>query len=149
MESLYTEVGLGSILARIHSLQADRAGLWGKMNAAQMLAHVRMPLEVPLGKHILPPSFLMSLLGPSIKKVLMKEQPVKPNQPTAKSMKVTEAKDFETEKAALILALNEFVAAGQAGRLPDRHPYFGKMSHAEWDKMQAKHLDHHLKQFGV
>ncbi|MBS1645565.1 MAG: DUF1569 domain-containing protein [Bacteroidetes bacterium] len=149
MESLYTEAGLSSLLARIHSLQADRAGLWGKMNAAQMLAHVRMPLEVPLGKHSLPPSFLMKLLGPSIKKVLMKDQPVKPNQPTAKSMKVTEPKDFQQEKAALIVALNEFVAAGRAGSLPDRHPYFGKMSHDEWDKMQAKHLDHHLSQFGV
>ena len=31
----------------------------------------------------------------------------------------------------------------------DPHPVFGKFSREQWGKMNYKHLDHHLRQFGV
>ena len=29
------------------------------------------------------------------------------------------------------------------------HPMFGKFTMEQWGKMEYKHLDHHLRQFGV
>jgi Protein of unknown function (DUF1569) len=29
------------------------------------------------------------------------------------------------------------------------HPFFGALTVAEWDGLQWKHLDHHLRQFGA
>jgi hypothetical protein len=29
------------------------------------------------------------------------------------------------------------------------HPGFGRMSARDWDVLQYRHLDHHLRQFGV
>ncbi|MEO6831792.1 MAG: hypothetical protein ABI378_05640, partial [Chitinophagaceae bacterium] len=95
MESLYTETGLNAMLERINKLRPDSPAQWGKMNVAQMLAHIQIPLEVPLGKHQLPKMFIMKIFGPGIKKMFMADKPVKRNQPTAKSMRITNPKDFE------------------------------------------------------
>jgi len=29
------------------------------------------------------------------------------------------------------------------------HPFWGKMTYKDWNKLMWKHIDHHLKQFGV
>ncbi|MBP9797478.1 MAG: DUF1569 domain-containing protein, partial [Chitinophagales bacterium] len=38
---------------------------------------------------------------------------------------------------------------GPTGVTKDKHPFFGKLSPEEWDTLTVKHLDHHLRQFGV
>jgi len=45
--------------------------------------------------------------------------------------------------------LHEIQRNGTAGVTKDPHPFFGKMNIAEWDGLTWKHIDHHLKQFGV
>ena len=34
-------------------------------------------------------------------------------------------------------------------KLAKEHPFFGPLTSAEWDRLQWKHLDHHLRQFGA
>ena len=149
MQSLFTEEGLRAIRSRLDRLSPDMAPQWGKMNAGQMLAHVRMAMEVPLGTHKLPPMFIMKFLGGMIRKQILSDKAVKKNSPTASSLVIKEQLDFEKEKAALQQTIEQFSAAGRNGQLPEKHPYFGKLSPAEWDLFQQKHLDHHLGQFGV
>jgi hypothetical protein len=31
----------------------------------------------------------------------------------------------------------------------EKHPVFGKLTKEQWSKATWKHIDHHLKQFGV
>jgi len=149
MQSLFSKEGLRSISERLDQLQANGTPQWGKMNAGQMLAHVRMAMEVPLGTHKLPPMFIMKFLGGMIRRQILSDKPTSKNSPTAASLKVGDPRDFTREKAALLQTLEKFSAAGRAGQLPDKHPYFGKLSPDEWDRFQQKHLDHHLGQFGV
>jgi hypothetical protein len=33
--------------------------------------------------------------------------------------------------------------------LAPEHPFFGPLTATEWDRLQWKHLDHHLRQFGA
>jgi hypothetical protein len=149
MPTIHTAAGVQEIISRIDQLTPQSPPLWGKMNVSQMLCHLQGPLEVPLGRHHLPKSFLMKLLGPMIRKQLLADKPLAKNSPTANSFRVLTEKDFDKEKQALITTLKDYSNAAQAGRLPSAHPYWGKLSIADWDKMQWKHLDHHLTQFGV
>ena len=149
MVNLSTETGQQEIISRIAKLSPDSQPVWGKMTVAQMLAHVQGPLEVAIGKMQLQPMFLMKLLGGMIRKGLLNDRPVKRNNPTAPQLRITDARDFEQEKQKLLGILRTYLERSKAGKLEDRHPYFGKLNTDEWGRMQGKHLDHHLQQFGA
>ena len=150
MQSLFTEEGVLGIKARISQLGPDSPAQWGKMNVSQMLAHCQAPLNVGLGIHPLGKyNFIIRAIGRMVKKSLVKdEKPYKKNQPTDKSFIIADNKDFEAEKAKLWEAVDKFSQAGKQGRLGGNHPFFGSMTLDEWDRLQWKHLDHHLRQFG-
>ena len=149
MQSLFTDEGLQAVKGRIERLRADAQPQWGKMNAGQMLAHVRMTMEVPLGTHQLKPMFIMKFIGGMIRKKILSDKPLAKNSPTATTLMVADQRDFANEKQALLKTLETFTAQGRQGNMPDRHPYFGKMGPADWDLFQQRHLEHHLSQFGV
>lgn len=151
MESIFNNSGVANIITRIERLTPESQARWGKMNVAQMLAHCQAPLNVGLGAHELGKyNFIIRAIGRMVKNRLVKDEtPFKKSQPTDKSFIVGDAREFEAEKTKLKDIINKFSEAGKAGKLTDRHPFFGVLSHEEWDKLQWKHLDHHLRQFGV
>jgi len=54
--------------------------------------------------------------------------------------------DFATDVAELAAACERF-AAGRETR--DTHYLFGPLTHEEWCRWGYRHMDHHLRQFGV
>ncbi|HTN45065.1 MAG TPA: DUF1569 domain-containing protein [Flavipsychrobacter sp.] len=153
MQSLFTTEGKQSILDRIQRLTPQSQKQWGKMNVAQMLAHCQKPLEAALNIELIPTDLKMKMLsflfGKMVKNQYLSGAELKKNSPTAPTFVITDERDFEKEKEILIKDINAFSEKGRAGKLGNRHPFFGKMTHEEWDALQWKHLDHHLKQFGV
>ena len=135
------------IISRINKLTAQSQRQWGKMNAAQMLAHVQVPMGVALGTHTVKGNWFMKLILPMFKKMLFDEKPWKPGLPTDKTFVMTgQAKDFETEKINLLDRVTRF---SEANMVNEKHPVFGKLTKEQWSKATWKHLDHHLQQFGV
>jgi hypothetical protein len=62
---------------------------------------------------------------------------------------IADERSFDEEREKL-LALVECFAVGGKGILTNKpHSFFGKLTPDEWDNLQSKHLDHHLRQFGV
>ena len=151
MNSLFSDEGVRQLKYRITTLKPDSKGQWGKMDVAQMLAHCQAPLNVGIGGHELPKyNFFLRAIGRMVKNKLVKDdKPFKHSQPTDKSFVVGDKRDFEIEKTKLMEAVDKFSALGKSGKLKGAHPFFGKLSQAEWDKLQWKHLDHHLRQFGA
>jgi hypothetical protein len=49
----------------------------------------------------------------------------------------------------LVAALIERFATAPPGTLGEVHSTFGRMRPRDWDVLQYRHLDHHLRQFGV
>jgi LPS sulfotransferase NodH len=45
--------------------------------------------------------------------------------------------------------IERFAAAGLAGCTMHPHSFFGRLTPQEWAVLMYKHLDHHLRQFGV
>ena len=138
-----------TMLSRVNKLTASSKGEWGKMNVSQMLAHCSEGLKSAKGDIKLPRTFLGFVFGKMAKKSLTGEKPFKKNLPTDKNFIVKIDKNFDEEKTKLIQLINSFSCAGAEGVSKDNHPFFGKMSADEWNKLMYNHLDHHLKQFGV
>ena len=149
MQSLFDNQTHQEVLNRIEQLHENTVPLWGKMQVNQMTKHCQLPLEVANGTLALnKPNMLMKLVFKMVKPTMYNDKAWKPSLPTAKEVVVHEAGTFATEKEKLVTAINEFSKKSTNLHWPE-HPAFGKFSTDQWGKMQYKHLDHHLKQFGV
>jgi len=135
------------ILDRINKLTSQTQRQWGKMNVSQMLAHVQLPIRIAFGTHQPKGSFLLRLIGPLFKSKLWDENPYKRSLPTDPTFIMTNSeKEFESEKSALLELIDKF---SEESLVSEKHPVFGKLTKDNWSKATWKHLDHHLKQFGV
>ena len=57
--------------------------------------------------------------------------------------------DFEQERSKLVQMVHDLGAKGENAIKLEIHPFFGKMSKAEWGILFYKHLNHHLDQFSA
>jgi hypothetical protein len=146
VKNLFDSSAKHEIINRINKLTPQTQHLWGKMDVAQMLAHLQIPIGVAEGTYKLPRTFIGRIFGPIAKKILYNDKPFKKNLPTDKSFVMKGAKDFEKEKQSLIAMLNNF---NEQNIVDEPHPFFGKLTKEQWSKGTWKHLDHHLQQFGV
>lgn len=149
MESLFDPTAHERFLARLGGLRPESGRAWGTMDAAQMLSHCALALEAATGDATLSRPLLARLLGRFFKKWLLGPKPFSKNSPTHPMLVMKSPKDFEAEKARLVAALRKFCAAGPdaAARYP--HAFVGTLTGEEWGRMQFKHIDHHLRQFGA
>ena len=150
MKSLFDSNAHSEILSRIDKLSDSSEGEWGKMKVGQMLRHCQYPLKTALGRYNPnnKPSPMLKLMGKFFRKSLYDDKPWRQGLPTAKGFKVMEEKDFQTEKEKLVVLINDFHQEKNKGKW-DPHPIFGSFTPEQWGQMQYKHLDHHLRQFGV
>lgn len=146
MQSIFDKPDFEKILQRLYSLESTTVSQWGKMNINQMLHHLNLTLEAPLRK--IPtrgkPVFFMKLF----KSVLYSDKPFSKGSPTPKEFRISGNFDFATEKLRCISNLKDLHNRNLMG---DYHPhaFFGKLTNEQWGKHFYKHLDHHLRQFGV
>ncbi|MEM7486520.1 MAG: DUF1569 domain-containing protein [Bacteroidota bacterium] len=149
MKSLFEIDGHTEVIERIEKLNESTNAEWGKMKLGQMLYHCQFPLNLALGNYKMKkPNPVMKLLYQSFKKSMYNDKLWKQGLPTPKPFKVILEKEFSSEKKKLISLVNEFHQ--QRDRTAwEPHPAFGTFTTKQWGQMQYKHLDHHLRQFGV
>ena len=114
-----------------------------------MLAHVQPPFKVAFGELKLKRTLIGFLFGGMAKKKLTTDEPWKRNLPTDKHFIVADHRNVDEEKKNLVALVQRFGHAGPSGISKEPHPFFGHMTTQEWEALMWKHLDHHLKQFGV
>jgi hypothetical protein len=149
MKNLFEKEAMNEILHRIEQLQPGTNPLWGKMKVAQMLAHCHAPLHVALGEKQLKRGLIGILFGGIAKKQILKPGDMKKNMPTDPGFLVKDDRNFDESKSELKSLIRRFNTSDSQAIANRTHPFFGKMSSEEWGILQWKHLDHHLKQFGV
>jgi hypothetical protein len=76
-------------------------------------------------------------------------KPYPKNSKTDPTFIVTNPRDFELEKQILADHIKAFSTGGPGACTTHPNPFFGKLKPEEWARAQFRHLDHHLKQFGV
>ncbi|MDB5188955.1 MAG: hypothetical protein JWM92_553 [Candidatus Nomurabacteria bacterium] len=150
MKNLFEASRVEEIKDRVSKLKPDSQHLWGKMNTAQMLAHCSKSLRMALGETRPPLMFLGRIIGFLIKPFVFKnDDPMRQGSPTIKGLEVCNERDFETERTALYQLIDRFANAAPREITIYPHSFFGKLTPQEWAILMYKHLDHHLRQFGV
>ena len=149
MSSIYNKTDNDSIISRINQLNSDTKALWGKMTVSQMLRHCKLASDIAFGNQNLKINFIMKLLGKMLKKKVFYGGDMGKNSPTAKEFIITEQPDFETVKNEMVANFKRFADEGTSCIKTLNHPFWGKMTYEDWDALMWKHIDHHLRQFGV
>jgi hypothetical protein len=149
MESLFDPAGRDRVLARIDTLRPDSKRGWGKMDVAQTMAHCALAMETATGDAKLSRPFVARLVGWMFRKSMLGPKPYGKNGPTHPQLVVKEPKDFGREKARLLAVVRKFHDGGPASAARHEHALLGTLTGEEWERFLRKHLDHHLRQFGV
>jgi Protein of unknown function (DUF1569) len=149
MSNIFNSKDNQEILERIEKLTPNSQRIWGRMTVSQMLEHCQKQFEVSTGTLELKRSFMGFLFGKISKKAFLGDKQLSKNMPCDKNFIIKTNPDFETQKLILVKQILNFVEKGSSVISIKIHPFFGKMTPDEWGILTYKHLDHHLKQFGI
>lgn len=150
MKNIFDKKVVDEVVGRINKLTPKSAGLWGKMNVAQMMAHCNVSYEMAYtDKHPKPNGAMKLMLKLFVKQPVVNEKPYKKNSRTAPAFLIVDERDFEKEKQRLIDYLIKTQELGEDHFHNKESHSFGLLTKTEWNNLFYKHLNHHLEQFGV
>lgn len=148
-KSIFDKSTRNELEQRIDKISLSSPAQWGQMNAAEMLYHCKQALRIIMHaeeKH----------RSSTIRQKLLKfvflyvKNDFPKNVRTPKQIDVKKSKviitDIELEKRELKEVMELF---SMQQNLHAAHPYFGNLNRKGWGIFSYKHIDHHLKQFGV
>lgn len=147
MKTLFDIAVADELMARIDTLSSSAEKQWGKMNVAQMLAHCTTVLHMGIGIVNPKRELIGWLIGPLVKSNYYNEKPFDRNVPT--TFPVKEQKNFDRERQQLKQNIITFQENGAGKCTTHPHPFLGRLTPEQWGIGMYKHLDHHLRQFGV
>jgi len=138
-----------AIINRVLRLRVSQPAYWGEMNATEMLLHCNLCnsqilTESKSGQKTKVKQLLLRLLviymGSNFKKNIRADK----RNDTKGRIK---SSDFDVEKKRFIQLVKQFPNVNKPLTLT--HPAFGNISTREWGVAAYKHMDHHLRQFGL
>ena len=138
----------------LDNLQENSAAIWGKMNAQQMVEHMKGFFDVSTQKlkfDLVTPEEQL----PAYKAFLLSDKAFREN--TAAPLSVigpdtlpVHYANLEVAKEKLRKSILEFKNQfSETKDLTTLHPVFGWLNYDEWILLHYKHLQHHLKQFSL
>lgn len=150
MKTIRNQVDRQRLIDRISNLSGKETPHWGKMTAEQMMSHLVQAGELPFEASVPDRSTFTSrtFIKPLILYVLPMPKEVKISAEMDQQKKGRTPQGFETDRNQL-LTLIEKLGTLSIDHKCLGHPFFGKMSAKEWAVIAYRHIDHHLKQFGV
>lgn len=150
VKNLFDPARVQEVKERLALLRPDSQRMWGSMNAPQAVAHCSAGLEMALGDRNPPRVFAGRLFGWIVKPLALRnDEPMRRNSPTVKELVIQDDRDLEKERERLYGLIDRFAAAGPNGCTTDPHSFFGRLMPEQWAILAYKHLDHHLRQFGL
>jgi hypothetical protein len=148
-KSLLDKECADAIVRRIEKLQVDAAPLWGRMNTTEMLLHMNRVNEQLLNA---PPAkkgtSIRQHVGRWLFLYLAPNFPKNARTPRRNETKgQIDASAFDEQKRKFVELIQRFPVHQRSIELP--HPYFGDLNTKQWGLAGYKHVDHHLRQFGL
>ncbi len=151
MEDVYSAKDAQNYIDRINNLTPETQRKWGKMTVDQVLAHMNVPYSFIFEpeKQKKPGMIAKFLLKNFVKPKVVNDIPYKQNIPTSPVFIISDVRNFEEEKKKLIGNIQRVQQLGREAFEGKENSSFGILTAQEWNNMLAKHLNHHLQQFGV
>ncbi len=136
-----------NIVRRIEVVSPESERKWGVMDHSQLLVHLADGVRLCLDGAKSPPAGPFRF-GPLRYFTLhvVKWPEAKIQAPPGAFQRP--ATTWEEDKATLLSLLDQYMATSPKN-LGTQHPAFGKMKPRDWGVFMYRHLDHHLRQFGV
>lgn len=152
MKTLARERDKAEILGRLKNVRPESSARWGRMSAHQMVCHLADSFRMLTGEK--PTSPDTSLFKRTILKWLVLYAPLRwpPGILTSPEIDQFGGGTRPIEFAGDLLEVEKLVekATDRARSFEaPPHPFFGRMSDADWLRWGYLHLDHHLRQFGA
>src|SRR5262249_10765950 len=143
MKNLFDAIVANQVKTRLRKLEPQSERRWGKMTAAQMLAHCSVSMQWAVGevvpeKGALPVRLMGRLLKPM---VFRNEDPLRKNSPTAKSLVVSDERDLGKERERLKGLIDKFVAGGGGGWKKKTHNLFWEENAGGGERVSYKKHD--------
>jgi hypothetical protein len=145
--SLSNAVARKELLDRLERLRPETTPLWGKMTAPQMLAHLADWMLMAKGE-LKTAAINRPLRYPPLKQLVIYWLPFPKGVPTAPELIRGEIPEWTVEYAAVRRHVQSFEKLDPKTTWPE-HPVFGKMTPKAWCVFAYRHMDHHLRQFGI
>lgn len=150
MKTIFEKEIIDDFVNRINKVNSQSRPLWGKMNSFQMLKHCSECTKSNLGERTDKRPFISYIFGRmTLNKIVKDDKPVGINSPTFAGFVIKENGDVEHQKKQLISLVKKYATRDVSSFEGTVHPFFGKMTAHEIGILDYKHLDHHLRQFGV
>jgi hypothetical protein len=150
MKTVRNEADRAALIGRVDKLTGNETALWGKMTVNQMLSHLVQSGEMPFGHNLPDASNFMS--RNVVKLLVLYILPMPKEVKTSPEMNQQEngrtPLEFNDDRNLLIESIEKLACLSLDHKCLS-HPFFGKMNSKEWATLAHKHIDHHLKQFGV
>ena len=147
MKSVWNDAAYRELRGRLDRLVPTASAQWGKFTAPQMVCHLTDSLKMASGELPVPSKNLPIRFTP-IKQLIIYWAPFPKGAPTAPKLLERKPAAWEGEVESLRRELDALVKRGPAGPFVP-HPAFGKLTSKAWGVLVYRHMDHHLRQFGV
>lgn len=148
MKSVWNDREHRELQGRVKQLTAQHPAGWGKMNASQMVVHLSDAIRMASGELRVAPKNIPVLRYPPLKQLVIYWLPFPKGGPTSPELLARQPGDWPAEIADLQNQLDRFVSRGPRATAAT-HPAFGRLSGTQWGVLVYRHMDHHLRQFGV
>ena len=150
MKSIFEKETCDELLTRLGNLSPECERQWGKMSCSQMMEHTARVLEMATSdEQPVKQIFLGKLLAWTVKGQFLGEKPFRKNAPTGPDYRIADEPELEATRERLKQMILRFHERGADGLDGNVHPFFGRLTGKQWGETQYKHVDHHLRQFGV
>lgn len=149
MENLFHPKDREALARRLGQLEVDTPRRWGHMSAVAMLGHCAEGFRVAMGEGPQRQNWKGRLFAGLLRRRVLGPKPFAKGVPTDPCFQPVPSADFQAERLRLATLLDRFVQRGPEGAAMAVHPFFGRLSGLDWGRLMAKHLDHHLRQFGL
>jgi hypothetical protein len=147
MTTIHNAGDRAAILNRFARLEPDTLPEWGKLDAPRMVTHVTDTLRSGLGEVVIKPKGGPLQYWP-LNTMVMFYLPWPKGVPTAPELISRAPTDLKAEVDTLRAAMDRFGACDVRAPWP-AHAAFGRISGSDWGRLMYRHLDYHLRQFGL
>lgn len=136
---------------RLGRLQPDSPRPWGTLTPNEMLCHLADSFRTMLGLRQASP-LPSTRLRRTATRLIALHTPLPwphgiPTRPEVNPKQLgTKPASFDADRVAVIDLMQRFVAPDAAYH---DHPIFGALTRDEWLVWGHRHMDHHLRQFGI
>jgi len=151
MSTIFDPAVRASLEARLRALGPASARQWGRMTPHEAICHLADAFRVALREKSAAPT--PGRFKPLVRFVALRlpmrwPRDLKTLPEAEQGVGGTPPAEFERDRGDLLSLVDRFCAAAP-GDLAPTHPIFDRMRRGDWGRWAYRHLDHHLRQFGV